>query len=125
VLSDLNCFGLVVAELARCGVLAQKPAEISFANASFEIHTSQPLLSFLASVNDLTQKKSRQQRKLRLHLPSIVLDTIPQNSRQRDREEPTAIYFASRIASTENVTEVLNVICQADDGCILVGLHWC
>jgi hypothetical protein len=32
---------------------------------------------------------------------------------------------SQRIASTKNVNEALNVICQADYGSILVGLHWC
>ena len=55
-LSDLSRCGLVVAELTRCGVLAQKPAQISFANPSFEIHSSKPILFFLAGVNNLAQK---------------------------------------------------------------------
>ena len=55
-LSDLSRCGLVVAELTRCGVLAQKPAQISFANPSFEIHSSKPPLFFLPGMNNLAQK---------------------------------------------------------------------
>jgi len=56
VLSDLSRCGLVVAELTRCGVLAQKPAQISFANPSFEIHSSKPLLFFMPGMNELSKE---------------------------------------------------------------------